>query len=366
MNILKSTIGKLSTNTTGILAMLSAILVITSLMLASCAGEAHPNGRRKRSASLLTPTSSGNPYEVMVVADDSVYQGYAGKALQTILDKSVLGLPQPEPQFHKSHIEEKQFNKITNIFRNIVHIKVGREWTKAKMTTERDLHSTPQLILTIQGPNQFEISTYITEHTKQIESLFTSEEINRQANDLYFDHNIKFSKKVKEMFDCEFYIPIDINKMKVGKDFIWASNDGLSTIQNICIYSLPYVSEKMLTRNPYIALRNKVMMDNIPGAHPGQYMTTNKEFVWIKGINVQKDYAMEARGLWEMKGVAMGGPFVSHSRVDTINNRIIVVEGFVYAPDKMKRTMIRRLEAALYTLELPSHQTEQNEKEADE
>ena len=62
---------------------------------------------------------------------------------------------------------------------------------------------------------------------------------------------------------------------------------------------------------------------------------------------------MEARGLWEMTTEAMGGPFVSHSRIDTVNNRIIVVEGFVFAPDKMKRTMIRRLEAALYTLELP-------------
>ena len=59
-----------------------------------------------------------------------------------------------------------------------------------------------------------------------------------------------------------------------------------------------------------------------------------------------------------MTGEAMGGPFVSHSQVDTINNRVIVVEGFVYAPDKMKRTMIRRLEAALYTLELPAAEDE--------
>jgi len=62
---------------------------------------------------------------------------------------------------------------------------------------------------------------------------------------------------------------------------------------------------------------------------------------------------MEARGFWEMKNDMMGGPFVSHSTVDTVNNRVIVVEGFVYAPEKMKRTMIRRLESALYTLRLP-------------
>jgi hypothetical protein len=339
-----------------ILIFLSILLLITA-----CAGEKHPNGQRRSKASLLTPTSSGNPYEVMVVADDSVYNGYAGKALKTILDRPLLGLPQAEEQFHKSHITQKNFNKITNIFRNIVRINISRDFTKAKMKVEHDVHSTPQLIITIQGPNQVIVSQYITEHTRDITSLITSQEINTAANNLYYEHNVKFAKKVKEMFDCDFYIPVDINKMKTGKDFIWASDDGLSVIQNICIYSLPYVSEKMLTRNPYIALRDKVMADNIPGAHEGSVMRTNHEFVWIKNIRVRDDVAMEARGLWEMSKEAMGGPFVSHSRIDTINNRIIVVEGFVYAPDKMKRTMIRRLEAALYTLDLPKMKTEKND-----
>ena len=334
------------------------IFISILLILSACAGEKHPNGQRQTKASLHTPTSSGNPYEVMVVADDSVYTGYAGKALKTILDRPLLGLPQAEEQFHKSHITQKNFNKITNIFRNIVRINISREYTKAKMKVEHDIHSTPQLIISVQGPNQVMVSQFITEHTRDIASLITSQEINTAANNLYYEHNVKFAKKVKELFDCEFYIPVDINKMKIGKNFIWASDDGLSVIQNICIYSLPYVSEKMLTRNPYVALRDKVMADNIPGAHEGSVMRTNHEFVWTKNIRVRDDVAMEARGLWEMSKEAMGGPFISHSRIDTVNNRIIVVEGFVYAPDKMKRTMIRRLEAALYTLELPKTKKE--------
>ena len=94
------------------------------------------------------------------------------------------------------------------------------------------------------------------------------------------------------------------------------------------------------------------MKRNIPGEKPNQWMQTNPEFVWTKNITVNGEFAMEARGLWEMRNDAMGGPFVSHTRLDEKNNRVIVVEGFVYAPDKMKRTMLRRLEAALYTLEI--------------
>ena len=339
---------------------LFAILLMASFAFAACNENPATGKRHRRSGSLLTPVSSGNPYEVMVVAEDSVWQGYAGKAVQTILDKHLVGLPQDEPQFHKSHITEKHYDKITHLFRNIIRINISSKYTMAKMTVEKDVHSTPQIIMTINAPSQFDASVYITEHTKQIESLINSEEINREANDLYFEHNIKFAKKVKEMFDCEFYIPVDIKSMKVGDDFIWASDDGLSTIQNICIYSLPYVSEKMFTKKPYMALRDTVMKRNIPGGHPGMWMQTNHDFVWTKNISVNGQYAMEARGLWEMRNDAMGGPFVSHSRIDKKNGRVIVVEGFVYAPEKMKRTMLRRLEAALYTLETPKEEDNQN------
>ena len=65
------------------------------------------------------------------------------------------------------------------------------------------------------------------------------------------------------------------------------------------------------------------------------------------------DYTMEARGLWRMKGDFMGGPFVSHTRLDQKNQRIITAEIFVYSPDKMKRNLVRQMEASLYTLKLP-------------
>lgn len=156
------------------------------------------------------------------------------------------------------------------------------------------------------------------------------------------------------MFGCEFYIPVDINKMKIGDNFIWASNDALTGIQNIVIYSYPYATEKVFRRGVYIALRDSFMKANIPGGKPNQYMATDKDHVDVKNITVRGEFAQEARGLWHMENDAMGGPFVAHSMIDTINNRVIVAEGFVYAPDKMKRTMIRRLEAALYTLRMPS------------
>ena len=59
------------------------------------------------------------------------------------------------------------------------------------------------------------------------------------------------------------------------------------------------------------------------------------------------------RGLWRVVGDMMGGPFVSHIRLDEENNRVVVAEGFVYAPETNKGNFIRRIEAALFTLKLP-------------
>lgn len=326
-------------------------LICSALIFLSC--ENANKEPKQTNRSFLVPMSSGNPYEVMVVADDSIWEGYAGRALDVVLNKPLKGLPQEESTFHVSRITPDNYDRITNLFRNIIIFKIGREYSEPRFRLLRDEFSSPQMIMTIQGPSVSEVSTFITEHTDFIIKFFSDEEINRAAREFHDEHNIKFAKKVKEMFGCEFYIPVDINKMKIGDNFIWASNDALTGIQNIVIYSYPYATEKVFRRGVYIALRDSFMKANIPGGKPNQYMATDKDHVDVKNITVRGEFAQEARGLWHMENDAMGGPFVAHSMIDTINNRVIVAEGFVYAPDKMKRTMIRRLEAALYTLRMP-------------
>lgn len=327
-------------------------LICSALIFLSC--ENANKEPKQTNRSFLVPMSSGNPYEVMVVADDSIWERYAGRALDVVLNKPLKGLPQEESTFHVSRITPDNYDRITNLFRNIIIFKIGREYSEPRFRLLRDEFSTPQMIMTIQGPSVSEVSTFITEQTDFIIKFFSDEEINRAAREFHDEHNIKFAKKVKEMFGCEFYIPVDINKMKIGDNFIWASNDALTGIQNIVIYSYPYATEKVFRRGVYIALRDSFMKANIPGGKPNQYMATDKDHVDVKNITVRGEFAQEARGLWHMENDAMGGPFVAHSMIDTINNRVIVAEGFVYAPDKMKRTMIRRLEAALYTLRMPS------------
>jgi len=92
-------------------------------------------------------------------------------------------------------------------------------------------------------------------------------------------------------------------------------------------------------------------------------MTTETRFgANYNPITVKGKYCAEIRGLWKMVGDMMGGPFVSHARLDEKNQRVVVVEGFVYAPEKNKRNLIRQVEASLYTLRLPGEFDQKSEE----
>ena len=75
----------------------------------------------------------------------------------------------------------------------------------------------------------------------------------------------------------------------------------------------------------------------------------------VRNIVVHEDeHATEVRGLWKiLDGESMGGPYVSHTRLDQINGRIVTAETFIYAAGQKKRSALRQAEAILYTLQLP-------------
>ena len=141
---------------------------------------------------------------------------------------------------------------------------------------------------------------------------------------------------------------------KEGKDFLWASTNRATADMNFVMYSYPYTDKDTFTKDYFIHKRDSVMKANIPGEREGMYMATDSMFVDVEDIVVKGEYAQEARGLWEMEGDMMGGPFVSHARVDRANGRVVVVEAFIYSPDKLKRNLMRQMEASLYTLRLPN------------
>ena len=53
----------------------------------------------------------------------------------------------------------------------------------------------------------------------------------------------------------------------------------------------------------------------------------------------------ELRGLWNMTGAFMGGPFVHYTFVDSSGKYVLDVDGYVFAPKFDKRTFLMEVEA---------------------
>lgn len=321
-------------------------IMLVMLTFVSCQGK----------KSVFTPTSSGRPYEVLVVVNNQVWERPAGRALFNVLDTDVPGLPQAERSFRISYTDPLYYDQTLKLFRNIIIVDIQNIYSAPKLKYARDVYASPQMIMTIQAPNEEEFETFVDENKQTIIDFFVKAEMNRQINNLKKKHNKYISNMTDSIFDCEVWLPGELINSKKGEDFFWASTNTATADMNFVMYSYPYTDKNTFTKEYFIHKRDSVMKENIPGSKGGMYMATDTGFVDVKNIGVKGDYSMEARGLWQMHGDMMGGPFVSHSRVDTVNNRVIVVEGFIYSPDKLKKNLMRLMEASLYTLTLPKEE----------
>jgi hypothetical protein len=152
---------------------------------------------------------------------------------------------------------------------------------------------------------------------------------------------------------------------KTKEDFFWAGTNKATGDMNFVIYSYPYRDRNTFTKAYFVNKRDSVLKLHMPGAWQDSYMmTADTLLLETRAISVHdREYTFEARGLWRVKGDFMGGPFVSHSRVDITNNRVVTAEIFVYSPDGLKGNLVRRMEASLYTLKLP-HERNKGENPA--
>ena len=309
----------------------------------------------KGNKGIMTPTSSGRPYELLVVVDHDLWERPAGRALFNVLDTDVPGLPQSERSFKIMYTAPRDYDTTLKLIRNIIIVDIQKDvYTQAKFKYARDVYAAPQIILTIQAPNEQEFEKFVNENKQVLLDFFTRAEMNRQIAGLEKKHNDYISTKVASMFDCEIWLPAELTGSKEGDNFFWAATNTATADQNFVMYSFPYKDKDTFTKEYFIHKRDSVMKKNNPGSKEGMYMTTDSAMVTVRPIDVHGDYTLEARGLWRVKGDFMGGPFVSHMRLDKANQRIIVAEIFIYSPDKLKRNLVRLMEASLYTLKLPN------------
>jgi len=302
------------------------------------------------------PSVTGSQYEILVVMGDSAWKQPVGRSIVAVLDQDMFGLPQPEPVLDVHQCSPAEFTDVLKPSRNLILTEISDKYTAPKVIYGKDKWAAPQSIVKIVAPNDSTFKATVEKYGNQILDYFIKTERERTIafNKNYI--NEKDKSEIEKMFGIQIDIPQGISKATKKKDFYWITNDQVSVHQDIVIYSYPYTDKKTFTKDFILAKRDSVMKANIPGEIKGSYMGTERKYVEpeFNAVWVNNGYCAEVRGLWRMmNGAAMGGPFVSHTRLDEIHQRVITMEVFVFAPGKKKRNPIRQLESVLYSAKLP-------------
>lgn len=301
---------------------------------------------------------TGSAYEILVVMPKKYWKTDSGTALFSLLSKDMIGMPQAEPTLSISKCSPEEFNSLLKPTRNIIIVDIdSTQYTQAKIMLIKDKWSSPQSIARITAPNQESFVELIKKQGDEINNYFVQAEISRTTNVMKNNVNKELMKIVYDQFNISMQIPSSITMYKQEENALWLSSGTTDVRQDIIIYSYPYYSEKQLELDSLLKKRDEIICPLIPGPAEGSCMGTERiyDIPQLKKISKNGRYCAEIRGLWKVYGDAMmGGPFISHTAIDEIHQRIITIEGCIYAPQQKKRTAIRTLEAAILTAQLPT------------
>lgn len=273
------------------------------------------------------PASTGQPYEIVLEGDtDSI--------VTRILTEDVPALPQPEPLCKLIQVKKGKTKGSYLLVRTRIIVNITDKDFAVKLN--HDENAAPQNIIRINARSVQQLRERLNgEKLRQLVDEAELEHLAEMISNNPSKQNKEMQEEVKKTFGLDMKIPVSMNASKKAKDFIWISNNASTGMQNLLVMKVKSEERRMKNSNAFhVNVNDKAQIDsilrtNMPGETDSMYMTIP---------------VLLERGLWEMKGDAMGGPYVMHR----IHNLYVV--GFVYAPEMKKKILIKQLEAAISTI----------------
>lgn len=298
--------------------------------------------------------SVGAGSEILVVTQNTEqWQGPIGETLRVYFGQPQYGLPQDEPIYRLSNINLDKLSDMFKKHRNILAVELNPSISEAVVETRSDLWAKPQRVVKIIAPDPQSWISAFEQNQEGIKLLYDKAERERLLNILRPTANATVMEQIARNFGLKLIVPDGFFVAKQEPGFMWLRRETSELSYGIVIYSLPYRDTLDLDPRFLIGRRDSVMQRNIPGPVQGSFMSTEKEFVPARVINTSNyvtPFAAEMRGMWNVVGDFMAGPFLSYTFPDPRNGRLVTIEGFVYLPNKPKRDHLRQLEAILYSM----------------
>lgn len=287
---------------------------------------------------------------ISVIIDDQLWNSEVGDSIRNKFASPVLGLPQEEPLFTIKQFPLKLFEGFSTGSRNMIIVKKN---DKNLFQIKANEFAETQNSFHISGKSTNEILFLLEKHFAEIIKRMRETEI--KANQLILSDSLQNTDKIKKKFNVDLNIPIEYDYVRRRKNFIWLKKEITSGNTSILIYQIPYNSIRDKNAvNDIVKVRDSIGKLYIHAKNNNSKMMTEEAyFPYFSKVKWNEYDVYETKGTWEMNNDFMSGPFVNYAIKDKANNRILVLEGFCYAPSKEKRDLMFELESIIKTIRIP-------------
>ncbi len=291
--------------------------------------------------------SSGRPNSLTIVMANRYWEGAIGETLRKHLAAPVPGLPQEEPLFTIRQMPSTAFTGFANKSRCFLSIETNKD---VGFKVLKNKYARPQIGIVISGRTDNEIISTFEAHKNEIVQTFKAVEL---TNKQQIVKNPLVIKDLDKNLGISLRAPKAYRVAKASKDFYWIRKNISHGTMNVTVYEVPvdFFKDSLSVTKNIIRMRDVVGGDHIVVDEGGRFITEAAYSPYLKEINMANFDAYETRGTWEVKNKWMAGPFVNFVIKDTKRNRLLVLEGFVFAPSINKRDYMFELEAILKTVE---------------
>jgi Domain of unknown function (DUF4837) len=316
----------------------------------------------------------------VAVLTDQMTWGLRGELIDSIFSQAIPGLPGQEPYFVVRHSDESNFsgfykknynlfvliqrdrwNVLKSLFGATMQKQIEKKFRPDGLVVfkSKNVWAKPQEVHFILAPNaevmdkslrnkrtSFFIQTMETESRTTITSLLGK-------------HPERDTFRIRMLEERGYAVsrPFTYQVSLRSEDCMGISRYMSAKKLGLYLYEEPYENENQFSQEYIIGRRNEVMGRHIHGTdRPDSiptYMSTDSVNVKLfrRQFELNGLYAVETRGWWEMVNDFMAGPFVNYTILSKKQNKIISIDGNVFAPGHDKARLLRQLELIASTFE---------------
>ncbi|MGH1434581.1 MAG: DUF4837 family protein [Lewinella sp.] len=319
----------------------------------------------------------GKINRINVLCDQDVWDGPLGDSIRYYYGAAYPILPQPEPIFDLRHItlEDLRKDPLRKELRTYIIVgdladqdsetsalirrDVGTE--KISSTTAengygnsvaRNKWAKGQTIVYLYGNSADKLVDNITNSFSAVaKRLHQADEKIIDATAFFNGENVGLASEISALMGVKMRIPEEFKPAMKESDIVWLRRETSEASSNIILQKVPYTDQSQLSREGIKAIRDEMGKAYVSSTLPDTYMRINDVDLplIVETTRVNGDYALEARGIWDIVNDFMGGAFVSYLIYDPNKEELLFMDAFVHAPGKEKRDLMQQLDYILNT-----------------